>query len=72
MEINIGFVIQKLRKLKGLTQEQVADAMGVSKAAVSKWGSGNTYPDITLLATLARLLDANINELFLVKYPLNL
>ncbi|WP_346887916.1 helix-turn-helix domain-containing protein [Clostridium sp. UBA1056] len=63
MEINIGFVIQKLRKLKGLTQEQVADAMGVSKAAVSKWESGNTYPDITLLAPLARLLDTNINEL---------
>ncbi|WP_346917579.1 helix-turn-helix domain-containing protein [Clostridium sp.] len=63
MEINIGFVIQKLRKLKGLTQEQVADAMGVSKAAVSKWESGNTYPDITLLAPLARLLDTSINEL---------
>jgi len=63
MEINIGFVIQKLRKLKGLTQEQVADAMGVSKAAVSKWESGNTYPDITLLTPLARLLDTNINEL---------
>ncbi|MFR1709702.1 MAG: helix-turn-helix domain-containing protein [Clostridium sp.] len=63
MEINIGSVIQDLRKRKGLTQEQVADAIGVSKAAVSKWESGNTYPDITLLAPLARLLDTNINEL---------
>ncbi len=63
MEINIGSVIQKLRKVKGLTQEQVADAIGISKAAVSKWESGNTYPDITLLGPLARLLDTNINEL---------
>lgn len=63
MDINIGSIIQKLRKRKGFTQEQVADAIGVSKAAVSKWESGNTYPDITLLAPLARLLDTNINEL---------
>lgn len=64
MELNIGSVIQKLRKIKGLTQEQVADAIGVSKAAVSKWEIGSTYPDIVLLAPLARLLDTNINELF--------
>lgn len=63
MKINIGLVIQRLRKIKGLTQEQVANEIGVSKAAVSKWESGNTYPDITLLAPLARLLDTNINEL---------
>lgn len=63
MDINIGSIIQKLRKRKGFIQEQVADAIGVSKAAVSKWESGNTYPDITLLAPLARLLDTNINEL---------
>ncbi|MEG0307546.1 MAG: helix-turn-helix domain-containing protein [Clostridium sp.] len=63
MEINIGSVIQRLRKNKGLTQEQVADAIGISKGAVSKWESGNTYPDITLLGPLARLLDTNINEL---------
>lgn len=42
MEINIGSVIQDLRKRKGLTQEQVADAIGVSKAAVSKWESGGS------------------------------
>ena len=39
MDINIGSIIQKLRKRKGFTQEQVADAIGVSKAAVSKWES---------------------------------
>lgn len=40
MNLRIGSVIQKLRKLKGLTQEQLADSIGVSKAAVSKWESG--------------------------------
>lgn len=40
MNLRIGSVIQKLRKIKGLTQEQLAESIGVSKAAVSKWESG--------------------------------
>lgn len=36
MNLRIGSVIQKLRKIKGLTQEQLAESIGVSKAAVSK------------------------------------
>lgn len=56
MNLKIAEVIIKYRKEKGLTQEQLAKAVGVSTPAVSKWESGNTYPDIMLLAPIARLL----------------
>ena len=47
-----------------LTQEQVAERLGVSAPAVNKWESGASYPDITLLSALARLLETDLNELF--------
>lgn len=56
-------VIREKRKELGLTQEQVAEYLGVSTPAVSKWESGATYPDITLLSALARLLKADPNTL---------
>ena len=63
MNLRIGSVIQKLRKIKGLTQEQLAESIGVSKAAVWKWESGSTYPDITLLSPIARLLGTTVDGL---------
>ena len=62
MPMNI--VIQEQRKLLGLTQEQVADYLGVSTPAVSKWEKGITSPDIGLLPPLARLLKIDLNTLF--------
>lgn len=59
----INTVIREKRKELGLTQEQVAEHLGVSIPAVSKWESGATYPDITLLPALARLLKADPNTL---------
>lgn len=56
--------IREHRKKVGLTQEQVANFLGVSTPAVNKWESGSTYPDITLLAPLARLLEIDLNTLF--------
>ena len=56
--------IREHRKKVGLTQEQVANYLGVSTPAVNKWESGSTYPDITLLAALARLLKIDLNVLF--------
>lgn len=63
MELKIGTTIQSLRKQKNLTQEQVADTLGVSTAAVSKWETGSTYPDILLLSPLARLLGTDVDHL---------
>lgn len=56
--------IREHRKKVGLTQEQVANYLGVSTPAVNKWESGSTYPDITLLTPLARLLEIDLNTLF--------
>ena len=60
----MNIVIQEQRKLLGLTQEQVADYLGVSTPAVSKWEKGITSPDIGLLPKLARLLKIDLNTLF--------
>ena len=62
--MRIGEQIKNYRKLAGLTQEQVANYLGVSTPAVNKWEKGNTYPDISLLPALARLLKIDMNELF--------
>ena len=62
--MQIGEKIKNYRKTAGLTQEQVANYLGVSTPAVNKWEKGNTYPDISLLPALARLLKIDMNELF--------
>ncbi len=49
-------VIQKKRRAPGLTQEQASDELGVSTLAVSKWETGTSCPDSSLLPLLARLL----------------
>ena len=56
MEMPTGKTIQTLRRQKGLTQEQLAEAVGVTAAAVSKWETASAYPDILLLCPLARAL----------------
>ena len=45
-------------------RDRVASCLGVSTPAVNKWESGSTYPDITLLPSLARLLKIDLNTLF--------
>ena len=56
MEMPTGKTIQTLRRQKGLTQEQLAEAVVVTAAAVSKWETASAYPDILLLCPLARAL----------------
>lgn len=59
----INNVIKTKRKELNFTQEQIADYLGVSTPAVNKWENGSTYPDISLLAPLARLLKTDVNTL---------
>ena len=61
--MSINLVIQEKRKELGLTQEQVAKHLNVSIPAVSKWESGSSSPDISLLPPLARLLKVDLNTL---------
>jgi transcriptional regulator with XRE-family HTH domain len=62
-ELNIGKCILQKRKERGITQEQLADYSGVSKASVSKWESGLSYPDILLLPELATYFNISVDEL---------
>ncbi len=59
----INTVIRENRKAHGLTQEQMAEYLGVSTPAVNKWEKGVSYPDISLLPALARLLEIDLNTL---------
>lgn len=59
----MGEIISQKRKEAGLTQAELAKYVGVSKPAVSKWESGHTLPDITLLPVLASFFDISIDEL---------
>ena len=61
--MQIGCVIREYRKRKNLTQEEVANRLGVTAPAVNKWENGVSYPDITLLAPIARLLDITTDRL---------
>lgn len=62
-EINIAATLAHRRRERGLTQEEVAAHLGVSKASVSKWETGQSYPDITLLPKLAAYFGVSIDEL---------
>lgn len=62
-EINLGRILIKNRHRLGITQDDLAAYMGVSKAAVSKWETGTTYPDITLLPKLADYFNISIDKL---------
>ena len=64
LELSIGQVIRQLRKQQNMTQEELAHAVGVSIAAVSKWESGKSYPDITLLPSIAWQLQTSVDHLF--------
>ena len=62
-EINIGKNITKFRRNKGITQDELANYIGVSKSSVSKWENNITYPDILLLPQLATLFNVSLDEL---------
>ncbi len=69
--MSMNFVIQERRKKLGLTQEQVAEYLNVSVPAVCKWEKGVTSPDISLLPSLARLLQTDLNTLFCFQEDMN-
>lgn len=63
MLICLGENIRRLRTATGCTQEQFGYEMGVSAQAVSRWEKGITYPDITMLPTIADFFDVTLDEL---------
>lgn len=63
-KFNIGDNIAYYRKRIGLTQEQLAEILGISNGAVSKWEQKISCPDVMLLPTIADLFQISIDELF--------
>ena len=61
--IKTGEFIAKLRKDKGLTQEQFGDKMGVTNKTVSRWETGKYLPPADILILMSELFDVSINEL---------
>ena len=62
-QINIAENIIRLRRERKITQELLADFIGVTKAAVSKWENGQSMPDILLLPQLAVFFNVTVDEL---------
>ena len=58
-----GSAIKQLRDKKGMTQQQLADTIGVSDKAVSKWETGRGLPDISLIEPLSKALGVSVMEL---------
>lgn len=63
----IQLKIGDLRKKRGISQQKLAEALGVSFQAVSKWENRITMPDITLLPMLAEYFDVTVDELLGLK-----
>ena len=62
--MNMGKQIRENRLRCNLTQEKLAETLGVTPQAVSKWESGTGFPDITLLPKLSSIFGVKIDELF--------
>ena len=63
MKLNFAENIRKLRRENGLTQEQLAEQLFVSRTAVSKWESGRGYPNIESLKAIAKFFSVSVDEL---------
>ena len=59
--------IAELRKGKGISQQELADILGISYQAVSKWGTNVTLPDITMLPKIAGYYEVSVDELLELK-----
>ena len=61
--IKIGRFLQELRKEKALTQEQLAEQLGVARRTVSRWETGNNMPDLDILVELSDLYSVDLREI---------
>ena len=63
MKLNIGENIRRLRRGMDMTQEQLADKLGVAYQSVSRWENGTTYPDMEFLPALSGIFGVTVDEL---------
>ena len=62
-QVKIGKFIAECRKAKGLTQASLAEKLGITDRAVSKWENGKSLPDASIMLELCKLLEIDVNEL---------
>jgi len=62
-QVKIGRFVAECRKGKGLTQAKLAEALGITDRAVSKWETGKSMPDASLMLPLCEILGISVNEL---------
>ena len=65
--MNLGNKICELRKLSGITQEQLAEKLSISRQTLSKWEKGNSLPDIESIVNISKLFQISLQELLLEK-----
>lgn len=70
MQLSIGTTIKKLRENKGISVEEFAHGLGISKETVEMWENNLAYPDITLLSSIARILGTTIDSLLMFETEL--
>ena len=63
MDQKFSDVLKKLRKDKGLSQQELADRLYVTRATVSRWESNSRLPDVVMISRIARILDVDVNML---------
>lgn len=68
--MSIGINIQKLRINNGLTQEQFAEKLGVSRQSISKWEIGQSLPEIDKVVLMSKLFSVGTNEILLEDYDI--
>ncbi len=67
-QVKIGSFITARRKANGMTQSQIAEKLGITDKAVSKWETGKSMPDLSLFLPLCDLLEITLNELLLGEF----
>ena len=68
--MHIGKKLQQARILAGLTQEQVAEALAVTRQTVSNWENDRTYPDIKSIVDISELYQVSLNQLLKDNHPI--
>ena len=61
--MQIGNKINQLRKLSGMTQEQLAEKLNVSRQTISKWESGSSFPDIESVVKVSEIFQVSLDDL---------
>ena len=70
MRLSIGKTINTIRNEKNITIEDLSKALGVPEELIKSWESGNTYPEITILKSIARILDTTTDALLMYETKL--